>query len=145
MKFNYTRIVGLALAALFALAQPARAQTLIKGKVTDAGSGQPLEGVTVRLMPAAITGASDAAGNFNFRHITVMPDNIVFSSIGYQEKNLSFADLKSMDFQIALDARNIELNTVTISTHPGDQYKPISKTDIAMRGVNNSQEVLRII
>lgn len=27
----------------------------------------------------------------------------------------------------------------------GDRFKPISRTDIAMRGVNNSQEVLRII
>jgi hypothetical protein len=32
-----------------------------------------------------------------------------------------------------------------VIANAGDQYKPISRTDIAMRGVNNSQEVLRII
>ncbi|MEP7277266.1 MAG: TonB-dependent receptor [Bacteroidota bacterium] len=44
-----------------------------------------------------------------------------------------------------LNPRSIELSSVTISAHAGDQYKPISRADIAMRGVNNSQEVLRII
>ena len=37
------------------------------------------------------------------------------------------------------------LEDVTVVANAGNQYKPISRTDIAMRGVNNSQEVLRII
>ena len=34
---------------------------------------------------------------------------------------------------------------LVITANAGDIYKPISRTDIEMRGVNNSQEVLRII
>ena len=41
--------------------------------------------------------------------------------------------------------QQIELQNIIITSNAGDIYKPISRTDIAMRGVNNSQEVLRII
>ena len=130
---------------LFTLPTLARTQGILKGKITDTLSRQALEGVTVRLLPGQLTGSTDASGNFEFRHMTAAPDSIVVSSIGYQTKRLSLTGLKDQHFRISLHAENIELSSVIISAHPGDQYKPISRTDIAMRGVNNSQEVLRII
>jgi len=152
MNFNRIHIAGVVLLILFHFVQPARAQRVLNGNVTDAVSRQPLEGVTVRLMPREMTGTTDASGNFNFRLLAALPgkpqepvDFLVFTSIGYSEKTISLPDLKNLNYHIALSAQDIELNTVTVSSHPGDQYKPISKTDIAMRGVNNSQEVLRII
>ena len=145
MPFNYTRLMLGIACLLFCAGKPVAAQTTLKGNIIDATSKQPLEGVSVMLMPGRITAMTDQAGNFNFRHIQSTLDNIVISSIGYETKTLSLADLKSQDFHIAITSQSIALSTVTVSTKAGDQYRPISKTDLALRGVNNSQEILRII
>jgi hypothetical protein len=115
------------------------------GNIRDVASGQPLEGVSITLMPGRTVAMTDDAGNFQFRHIQPYPEKVVVSSIGYETMILSLEDLEHRGFQIALTPQIISLNTVTVSTRAGEQYKPMSKTDIALRGVNNSQEVLRII
>ena len=149
MPFSCTCSILVTLCLLFHAGRPVTvvAQTIftLKGNITDAVSRQPLEGVSVILLPGRITGMTDQAGDFNFRHIQSIPEKIVISSIGYETRILSLADLKRLDFHITLAAQSIALNTVTVSTKAGEQYRPISKTDIALRGVNNSQEVLRII
>jgi hypothetical protein len=148
MSLNYMRLVLPILSVLLHAALPGSAQitaSTLKGNITDAISRQPLEGVSVTLLPAHITMLTDQAGAFNFRRVLSPPDKITISSIGYESKTISLADLKSQDFHITLAARIIALNAVTVSTRAGDQFRPISKTDIALRGVNNSQEVLRII
>ncbi len=123
----------------------AGAQNTIKGKVVDIVSHQPLEGVTIILLPGKISGVTDQAGYFTFRFLKQPVSNIAISSIGYETKIISIHDLEKISYTISLSSKDVELNTVVISSHSGDQYKPISRTDIAMRGVNNSQEVLRII
>ncbi len=148
MPFNNACLMLATLCVLLHAGMPVAAQTIftaLKGNVTDAVSRQPMEGVSVTLMPGRITGMTDQAGNFNFRRLQSTPEKIVISSIGFETRTLSFLDLKSLDFHIALAAESISLSTVMVSAKPGDQYKPISKTDITLRGVNNSQEVLRII
>ena len=122
----------------------ANAQT-IKGKVTDSATGQPLEGVTVFLVSQKISVVTDQLGHFNFKKVKEGAENIQVSSIGYESKIISSDELQTMNYNISIAATNVELKSVVISSRNGDQYKPISKTDIAMRGVNNSQEVLRII
>ena len=148
MPFRYTCFMLVALFELFNTEQPVAAQiglTTLKGNITDAVSMQPLEGANVTLVPGQTTTMTDQAGNFNFRQIRTTPESLLISSIGYVTKTVSFADLKSLDFHIALSPQNITLSTVTVSSQPENQYKLISKTDIAMRGISNSQEVLRII
>ncbi|HEX8459942.1 MAG TPA: TonB-dependent receptor, partial [Segetibacter sp.] len=46
---------------------------------------------------------------------------------------------------LALTQKQIQLQDVVVTASTGNLYKVISKTDIAFRGVNNSQEILRII
>ena len=121
------------------------AQINIKGRITDATSRQPLEGITVQVLPDKTTAISDPVGNFSFRGLKKAPTHIVFSSIGYGIRTLKLDELKQADYQVTLTAQSVELSNITVSAHAGEQYKPISRTDIAMRGVNNSQEVLRII
>ena len=121
------------------------AQTIIKGKIADEQSRQPVEGVTIRLLPSGKVSVSDAGGNFVFRGIRDVPSEIVFSSIGFTKKKMQFDDFKNNGYRTTMTAEQVELANVTISSHAGEQFKPISRTDIAMRGVNNSQEVLRII
>ena len=123
----------------------AQSQPVIKGRITDAQTHQPLAGITIQLLPEKTTGISDPLGNFSFRGGKAPPSEILFSSIGYGRKTISFDELRQAGYQVALTSQSVELIDVTVSAHAGEQYKPISRTDIALRGVNNSQEVLRII
>jgi hypothetical protein len=117
----------------------------LKGTVIDSESNQPLEGITVTVLPVKNTTVTDQFGNFSFKKIDKANDQISVSSIGYESKSITINDFKKANSKIRLSSQDVELKSVVISSRSGDQYKVISKTDIAMRGVNNSQEVLRII
>jgi len=144
MKHVFARVTGWMLLFLFMLSLTSGAQ-LIKGKVIDATSKLPVEGVTVTVLPAKIFAFTDPMGIFSVRASEESILNISFSSAGFESRVLSLSALKNASYQVALDARAVELSTVTISAHGNNPYKSISRTDIALRAVNNSQEVLRII
>ena len=120
-------------------------QAPIRGTVTDAATNQPVEGVTVRLAPGGTTSISDQLGNFIFHGVKGTPAGVSFSSIGFRAKMVSMEELKRQRYQITLSSQVVELANITILPHAGQQYKAISRIDIALRGVNNSQEVLQII
>ena len=120
-------------------------QTPIRGTITDATTNQPVEGVTVRLAPDGATSVSDQLGNFIFHRVKGAPTGVSFSSIGFRPKTVSMEELKKEGYRIALSAQAAELANVTILPHAGEQFKAVSRIDIALRGVNNSQEVLQII
>jgi hypothetical protein len=115
------------------------------GTIVDASTNQPLEGVTIFLLPQKIAGVTDAQGRFIFKQAGSDPSGITISSVGYQNKTISLQDLGKQKNIIPITAQNIGLSSVTVSSRAGDQFRPISKIDVAMRGVTNSQEVLRII
>ena len=120
-------------------------QTVIKGSVTDAVSGQPLEGVTVTILPSHLSAITNSKGLFLFKKSTSGITSLLFSSIGYDSKTVSADEFLQDNNTVSLAQKAIELSTVTVSAHAGEQYSPISKADIAMRSVTNSQEVLRIV
>ncbi len=144
MKYIHCRVCMLLLSFL-SIGYFTNAQTIVKGKVIDAANHQPLEGVTVLLLPEKVSGVTDQLGNFIFKQTKETTSSLQVSSIGYEIKIISLSDLKKSNYSISLQSQTVELKEVTVSAHAGDMYKVISKTDIAMRGVNNSQEVLRII
>jgi len=144
MHFYSPRCIALVLIFIL-LSCTIRAQLTVKGRVVDAVNLQPLEGITVQLLPGKNSAMTNQSGNFMVKQDKEIQSGLQLSSIGYETKTISLADLKAANFNIALEPRNVELRAVTISAHAGEQYKIIGKADIAMRGVSNSQEVLRII
>lgn len=144
MNYIYIRIIFLMSA--FTFVTTIQAQTIVKGKVLDAANKQPVEGATVMLLPEKTSAITDQLGNFIFKKVSESSNTVIqVSCIGYQPSSISLVALKDSNYYISIASRNIELRSVVLSSHNGDQYKPISKTDIAMRGVTNSQEILRII
>lgn len=119
-------------------------QQVLRGTVTDADN-QPLEGVSVALLPSQHAAITNSKGIFLFTTILTDTALLRFSAIGYDTKTVSVADFAKSNNTISLPQAAIQLNNVTVSSRAGDQYHPISKMDIAMRGVTNSQEVLRIV
>ncbi|MFT4092395.1 MAG: TonB-dependent receptor [Niabella sp.] len=130
---------------LFIITTQARAQQIIKGSVLDSTSSQPLEGVNVILQPSRAAAVTNSNGIFILKTNMENIASLSFSSIGYGLKTVSLKEFTDNKNVISLSQQTIELGTITVSSHAGDPYQVISKADIAMRGVTNSQEVLRII
>lgn len=121
----------------------ATAQVAVRGMVTDIKTNFPVEGATVTLLPAKLSTITDAGGRFAFKGRYDTGSSILVSAIGYAQQVFGIGEIKNN--VVALAQKQIELQDVVVVANAGDQFKPISRTDIAMRGVNNSQEVLRII
>ena len=117
---------------------------VIQGNITDLRSNQPIEGVTVYLLPNNLFTATDLAGNFSF-HSVQRGDSLQFSAIGYQSKTVPTKELQNHQNSISLSPVSIELNAVTVSPRAGEQFQAISRIDIAVRDISNSQEVLRLV
>ena len=67
------------------------------------------------------------------------------SAIGYETRKISYDEYWKSNKVIFLKNKIIEMNAVMVALNPGDHYKPISKIDIKMRDITNSQEVLRLV
>ncbi len=119
-------------------------QVSIRGNIVDSKTYLPVEGATVTLMPLKISTVTNENGRFIFRGRYDSGSVIMINTIGYVQFQFTAARLLK-NTTISLVQKQIELQDVIVLANSGDQFKPISKTDIAMRGVNNSQEVLRII
>ena len=122
------------------------AQVSINGEIVDNATRQPVEGASITLLPNNITVISDANGKFIFKEKSLKGNKILqINTIGYASKTISAKELQQ-SIIVYIFQKQVQLQDINIvSNTNGDHYKIISKTDIAMRGVNNSQEVLRII
>ena len=118
-------------------------QKIIQGSVVESNTNLPLEGVTVTLLPNNISSVTDERGHFSFS-TTATPVSIQISSIGFENKIIAYTSFKSA-FPLTLNAQKTQLENVTVTTKAGQEYKTISKMDIKMRGVNNAQEILRMV
>ena len=105
---------------------------------------QPIEGVTVYLLPNNLFTATDLAGNFSF-HPVQRGNSLQFTAIGYQSRTVPIREFQNHQNSISLSPVSIELSAVTVSPRAGEQFQAISKIDIALRDISNSQEVLRLV
>src|SRR5688572_813491 len=64
------------------------AQTAIKGKVIDATTNQPVQGVTVSASNSQTNTITDKNGNFTLNNNSIQ-GNIRFTSVGYNPKNIA--------------------------------------------------------
>jgi len=116
----------------------------LNGNIIDTNTNQPVEGVSVYLLPDNRAGSTDAAGNFYFRSANNIT-GLQLSAIGYQSKTVSLNEFHQKKNTILLNPVAIELSSVTVSAKPGEQFQAISKIDISLRDISNSQEVLRLV
>jgi hypothetical protein len=132
---------------LFAIASISSAQhDHIQGKVINDSNKLPLEGISVTLLPSNITTITNENGRFTFNENKENIQSIVLSSFGYEKIIIAIADFQ-IGGTIALKTKTITTLDEVVVNSGGNakQQNQISKLDIRMRGVNNSQEVLRIV
>ena len=116
-----------------------------KGLVLDEATRLPIEGATVNFYSAGQMATTNEQGKFSVKLALKGEDTLVISAIGYETIKLGYADFAKNGESVILKNKTIELSAVKVALNPGDQYKAISKIDIKMRDITNSQEVLRLV
>ncbi|MCR8561840.1 carboxypeptidase-like regulatory domain-containing protein [Mucilaginibacter sp. BJC16-A38] len=107
MKIRYILIVLLGL-----IAGSASAQDILKGTVTESGSGNKLSNVFIRDNASKQLGLTDKDGNFSIK--TATGHLIIFDSPGYVSDTLFVVDMTAK--KIVLTTKTIALREVTINS-----------------------------
>ena len=135
---RYILVIGVLIVAV--LFNPAQAQNTIKGKVVDAISRQPLESVSVtdcKIQAERTT--TDQNGNFILKSGT----ELQFSAIGYKTITSVFAANSSN--VIALESQLVSLENIVLESNTTAKFSRISKIDLDLKPVRNTQELMRIV
>src|ERR1700754_1664186 len=118
-------------------------QTSLSGKIIDSATRVPVNGVTVILTPGNHADVTDGNGNFYFKNIGPAR-TITISAVGYKKRISAISDFPK-DKIFAIVSQQTQLSDVVISGNSVNPYKALSEMDVKMRGVSNSQEVLRMV
>lgn len=86
MKFSHTRFFFISLLVFFGFCL--NAQSVIRGVVTDASSAEPLIGAAIVVKGTSEGTITDYDGAFEIKIRTQLPVTLVFSYIGYGEKEI---------------------------------------------------------
>lgn len=116
----------------------------LSGSVINNKTQQPVEGASVSVVNSSVNTFTDIRGVFTLAGKFDNTSKIIISSVGYAPQIISVEDLKKNN-SVSISEQPATLSEVVVVSNAGDHFKSISRTDIAMRGVTNSQEVLRIV
>lgn len=118
-------------------------QSVLKGFVVDDSTHKPIAGASILALPSSIQITTDDNGFFWIKS-NALVDSLSVRTLGYFPKTFS---LKKTDtvLLLSLPAKQITLEDVTVVANISEPRSYISSMDIALRGLNNSQEILRII
>jgi hypothetical protein len=123
---------------------PAYAENIIKGKVFDELTKEPLELAVVtdaKTRKNAVTGRD---GKFVLKNI-IASDSIIVSYIGYNSQKIKVGSVK--DLEIGLTKGQINLKEVTISSRPDNltSSRIFSAIDLNRLPIRSAQDLLRLV
>jgi outer membrane cobalamin receptor len=122
----------------------ANSQNIISGKVVDAQSGQPLEGAYVKeINHNQIATLTNQYGDFSLK-VSDSNANLTVTYIGYSSVSLSAEEKKSIKIELKPDVIKLE-EVVVLQSNQSTNFSSLSKIDLALKPVKNSQELLRIV
>ena len=120
------------------------AQQSFKGQIVDAISRQPIENATIQIDASpSNTTLSDQFGNFI---LNAQEDSarITISCIGYQP--IGMVTTRGKELKVPLDPAQIQLKDVVVLTSSrGTKFSTLSKIDLDLKPVRNTQELLRMV
>ena len=140
MQSRFINTTILCIVFLLGTISSLHAQNTIRGKVVDAVSRQPLQSVSVTdvSMPSLKT-STDENGNFILRSA----GKVLVSYIGYKASN--FTITKNDENIIALQPDVIRLKDIVLASHAASKFSTLSKIDLDLKPVKNTQELLRLV
>ena len=132
--------IPLLLASLLVLCSPAFAQnTKVKGRVTDAETGEPIPFANVFFEGTTIGVSTDMDGNYHIDTRSQTGTQLKFSSIGYQEKVYTIKVNAFNQVDMQLQPSDINLNSIVVK--PDDSYvRSLLKKIQERRRLNDPEE-----
>jgi outer membrane cobalamin receptor len=126
---------------VFMQAFTSTAQTSVTGKVLDVQSRQPLDAATV-IITGGGKAVTDEHGNFI---IKTTQDNLTISvsHIGYKNFNRVYKTKHPLVIELQPDAVN--LDDIKLQSGGAAKFSTITKVDLALKPVKNTQELLRTV
>jgi hypothetical protein len=117
---KFTRIIAFFFVAMVNFVCIATAQTIVKGLVRDAQTGQPLQGVGVYFLDGKGT-VTDSLGQFYL----ASPNNyrqLVFSSLNFKKKTVFIKPGQSQQYDAALESSDNNMNEVVVTARKKIKY-----------------------
>jgi hypothetical protein len=112
------------------------------GNVSDSLSGQPIAWASIKITPGNYSVFTDESGRFI---CSVLPGDLLsISAVGFATKYITDATDQLVQ-SIALCHVPVNLADVIVTSNSNSPYKALMETGIAIRGVANAQEILRMV
>lgn len=136
------RILTLIAAVFFTHLVIAQTPGMIRGRVIDSVSREPIEAAVVTAIPSGKTAITDKDGNFILNGATA--DSLSFSCIGC--KPTKFRAIFGVPMIVSIGKGVISLKDVIITNDQTlNTYKALSNLDLNMQPVKSAQDLLRLI
>jgi hypothetical protein len=140
MKYRLLLIFCLIITGLFS-----NAQNFIKGRVLDGSNLQPLEAATVILDDReSFRVLTDQFGNFSFPVKDTGSHSVRVSFIGFLQVKLLANAGEKLKITLFPDAYNLK-DVVVIQRRGLSKFSSLSKIDLDLKPVRNTQELLRLV
>lgn len=113
--------LGLVLAFLLACTALQAQNTLIRGRVTDAASGEPMPYTNVYVEGKFIGTMTDDNGNYELQ-VNKRSDTLSASALGYKilKKPITIAAEQTINFELEIDAVTLDVAEVIAGENPAD-------------------------
>lgn len=140
MQLKCSNIITVCIILLAVLTSHAQAQNTFRGKVVDAASRQPLQSalITDVKSPASRT-TTDENGNFSIQSA----GQVTVSLVGYKAAGFTLSNT-GINI-IGLQADVINLKDIQLESNAATKFSTISKIDLDLKPVKNTQELLRLV
>ena len=148
MKYYYKKIIACFFIIFIISVSSLNAQNIVRGKVIDAKSRQPLEGASVNLLSnEGAKTLTDQYGNFSFKAAATDHINLLVSYIGYKADTVLIEAKQQMkEMKIELRSDNVSLrDVVVLASNSFSKFSTLAKIDLDLKPVRNTQELLRLV
>jgi outer membrane cobalamin receptor len=116
---------------------------IIRGKVVDSVSRQPIEAASVSILSAdQTTTITDQFGNFSIK--LADSKNIQVSYVGYKTAVITTGNTGDLKIALQRDVVNLQ-NVVVLQSNHLTKFNTLAKIDLDLKPVRNTQELMRIV
>jgi len=144
MNKKYTFIKGFAIAVSIAIGFFAKSQNIIKGKVIDAVSRQPIESASIYLSNnVQFSTVSDQYGNFILRSDNKKSDLRV-TYVGYKTVTVPIESDAAIKIELQPTTADLK-DVVVLQSNHATKFATLAKIDLDLKPVRNTQELMRLV
>ena len=117
-------------------------QGIIRGKVLDADTKQPLYGANVMVENTELGAATDENGRFEIRQVPVGTHHLKIGMMGYEMRtllNLSVTTARPISVTVELVPTEIEMDALTVSAKAENAFTRSSSSTVSTMHIDNAE------